>query len=100
MAAKSPRNRGERRLNIARLVSHLCVREAKRSETGRCVRLIPETVPRLLGGRAVVSQPVRLHDKAQLRPVEVDLEAVETRSGLRLWKACPAGDRQEASFQL
>jgi hypothetical protein len=49
--------------------------------------LIAKPISRLLGRRPVVTEAVGLDYQVEIRPVEVDLEAVPTRAGERPWKA-------------
>ncbi len=86
--------------DAARLVRDLVVGEAQRRQAGRRVGLIATPVARLLGGRAVVAQPVGLDDQAELRPEEVDSEAVEVSLRQRRGQTGAPGDRQEAPLEL
>ena len=74
--------------------------EAQRGEARRGVRLIAAPVTRLLRGRAVVAQAVGLDHEAEVRPVEVDAEAVEPLLGQRRRQARPPGDREKAALEL
>src|SRR3954447_5083316 len=71
-------------LDMRRLVPDLGVCEPERDETGCGVDLVAQPVARLLGGRAVVAEAIRLDDQAQVGPVEVDLEAVHIHLRQRL----------------
>src|SRR5437899_599166 len=62
--------------------------------------LVAEAVSGLLCGRAVVAEAVGLDDQPEVRPVEVDLEAVHPRLRLWLWEAGPACDGEEDALEL
>ena len=74
--------------------------EAELGEAGGGVRLVAQPVPSLLGRRAVVAQPVRLDDKAEVRPVEIDFELVDELAGERNRQAGLGGQRQEPPFEF
>jgi hypothetical protein len=82
------------------LVCDLCVGEAQRRETGGGLRLVAESVSRLRRSGAVVAQPVRFHDEAQLGPKEVDLETAYGLPCQGHWKAGVANKPKEAPFEL
>jgi hypothetical protein len=73
----------------------LLVREAQAREPGGGVGLVAKAIARLLCRRSVISEAVGLHDEAQIRPVEIDLEAVHDlpREGER--QACPPHDARD-----
>ena len=58
------------------LVGDLVVGEAERDQAGGDVSLIAQAIARLLGGRTVVAEAVRLDDEAQFGPAEIDLESL------------------------
>ena len=62
--------------------------------------LVAEPVPSLLSGRAVVADAVGLDHQAQVRPVEVDLEAVHPHPGLRRRQPGRARQRQEEALEV
>ena len=64
------------------------------------MRLVPDSIRRLLGRRAVVAQAVRLDYQTQLGPEEVDPEPVNHALGLRWWQPGSTRDRQEAALEL
>lgn len=64
------------------------------------MRLVAATVTRLLRGRAVVAQAVRLDDQAALGPEEIHAEAVHERARLRQAQSGAARKGQEAAFEL
>src|SRR5205814_5987972 len=76
------------------------MREAKPRQAGGRVRLVAEGVPGLLGRGAVVAEAVRFDDEVELRPVEVDLEAVEMDPGQWFREARGAGDGQKPALEL
>ena len=82
------------------LETHLGMSEAQRCRARCEVRLITQTVPRLLGRRTVVAQPIRLHHEIEIGPVEVDVEAVHFLLRRRRREPHSADDRQETSFEL
>lgn len=71
----------------------LVVGEPQRRQASRRVGLIATPVARLLGGRAVVAQPVGLDDQAEVRPEEVDSEVVEVSLRQRRGQTGAPGDR-------
>jgi hypothetical protein len=85
---------------MARFELDLGVREPERGDAGRRVRLVAQTVPGLLRRRAVVAQAVGFHDQVELRPVEVDLEPVQSAPGLRPRKSGAPGQREKAALEL
>src|SRR3982751_979211 len=91
-SAQNPRD-------VLRLVGHLDVGEAQRSEAGRDVGLVTPPVARLLRRGAVIAQAVGLDDQAQVGPVEVDAEAVHSCLRLRLWQARALDNREEAPLE-
>jgi hypothetical protein len=82
------------------LVADLVVSEAERGHAGEDVGTVALGVAGLGRGRAVVAQPVRLHDKAKLGPVEVDLEAVDELFGAGRGEAGGLRDRAEEDLQV
>ena len=91
----------ERRAHVGGLEANLRAREAQRSQPGRGVRLVAHPILGLLRRRAVVAQAVGLHHEPQLRPEEVDLEAVNLAiARCRRRQPGAARDRQEAAFEL
>jgi len=66
------------------LVANLGVCEAKRREACSGMGLVSQPVAGLLGRGTVVAQAVGLHDRAEIRPEEVDLEPVYEAACLRL----------------
>ena len=81
-------------------MSHLGVREAKRGDAGRDVRLVASPVSRLLGGRPVVAQAICLDDEAKLRPIEVDPVAVDDDLSEGFVKPGTTSDWQELLLKL
>ena len=81
---------------MVRLEHDLGMSEPQRRQAGSGVRLIANTVSRLLCGRAVVAQAVGLDHQPKFRPVEVDLESVQVAAGLGERQASPPGEWQEA----
>ena len=75
---------------------HLGVREPQRCKACGRVGLVADAIGDL---RTVVAQPVGLDDQPELRPVEVDLEAVHVNAGLREGQARFARERQEAALE-
>ena len=90
---------GEDVAHVVGFVLDLVVGEAQRSEAGGSVGLVAEGVAGLGGGGAVVAPAVGLDHQAEVRPVEVDLEAVDHRFGQRRREARPGGDRPEAGLR-
>ena len=88
------------RLDVRGLEAHLPVGETERRQAGGDVGLVSHAIALLLSGRTVISQAVGLDDEAQIRPVEVDLEAVQPDPGLRQPQARPPGDPQEEALEL
>jgi hypothetical protein len=74
--------------------------ESQRGQTGGSVRLIAKSIPRLLRGRAVITQAVGFDDEMQIGPVEVGFETVDAGTGKRLWKTSGAGKWEKAAFEL
>jgi hypothetical protein len=72
------------RLHLVGLEPDLGVREAEGRKPCRHVRLIAQPVACLLRRRAVIAEAIRLHDQAQLGPVEIHLESVHVSAGLWL----------------
>ncbi len=62
--------------------------------------LIANAIARLLRGRAVIAEPVRLYDKPKIGPEEVDFEAVQTLLCQRQGQACLANLWQEPTLQI
>lgn len=62
--------------------------------------LIAKSVARLLPGRSVISQPVRLDNKAELGPEEVDAEAAHPCARLWCVQPRPPSERQKPALQL
>jgi hypothetical protein len=76
------------------------VGEAQRPEAGCEVGLVTKPVLRLLRGSAVIAQAVGLDDEPEARPEEIDRKSVHPFTRPWPWEAGPAGDRQEAAFEL
>jgi hypothetical protein len=76
------------------------VSEPQRRHTGCEMDLVTEPVARLLRGRPVVPQAVRLDDETELRPVEVDAAAMHLGLGQRRRQSGPTGDRPETALEL
>jgi hypothetical protein len=81
-------------------VGDLVVGEPQRGQARRHVGLIAAPVTRLLGGRAVVAQAVGLDDEAEVRPEEVDPEAVEPLLCEGRGQTRPPGDGEKAALEL
>jgi hypothetical protein len=64
------------------------------------VSQVAPAVPRLLGGCAVIAQPVGLDHESQLGPVEVDAESGHPRAGLGRRQVRAPNDREEAALEL
>ena len=64
------------------------------------MRMVAAVVARLLGGSAVVAEPVGLDDETEVGPVEVDFESVEAHSGDRQRQVGVAQQSQEAALEL
>jgi hypothetical protein len=94
------RDRSKRRSHVLTLKRDLGMGEPQASKAGSGVRLIANPVLCLLGGRAVIPQSVGLDDEPQLRPVEVDLEAVDGAAGFRPWQPRLERDREEQTLEL
>jgi hypothetical protein len=62
--------------------------------------LVAMSIDGLLGGGAVVTEPVGLHDESQGRPEEVDLESVQDHGGLRELEADTPNDSEEGALEL
>ena len=62
--------------------------------------LVTETVARLLRRRPVIAQAVGFNDQPQVRPVEVDLEAVHAGAGEWRRKARGLGDGEKPLLEL
>ena len=60
------------------LIADLSMGEAERREPGGEMGLISGVVAGLLGGGAVIAQPVGLDHEPQIRPEEVDPKAIQT----------------------
>ena len=75
--------------HVACLESNLCVGEAKRRETRGEMGLIAQAIPRLLARGAVVAQTIGLDDEPQIRPEEINPEAVEALLGERNRQTAP-----------
>ena len=78
----------------------LVVREAKACDTAAGVRLVAQPVPRLLRGRPVVAQPVRLDYEPEPGPEEVHREPADVPAGLRQREPGTAYEPQEAPLEL
>jgi hypothetical protein len=85
---------------VSRLVLDLEVGKAKGSEAGGGVGLIAEGISGLSGGGAVVAPTIGLDHQAELRPVEVDLEAVDHLLGQRRRQTGLRGERPKQDFEL
>jgi hypothetical protein len=94
------RDGAEHRLYVVGLVPNLRMCEPQADQAGGGVGLVADPVGGLLCRCTVVLKPVRLDDEAQVRPVEVDLEAVEPALGLRPAEPCPQRDRDEQPLEL
>jgi hypothetical protein len=81
---KASRDIAQDGTHVLWLVTDLLVGEAQGREPGDGVRLIAQVVASLLGGSAVMAQAVGLDDQTQVRPEEVDLEAIDP--DFRLWR--------------
>src|SRR5687767_12819636 len=93
-------HRGQRYLNVLRLEPDLRVCEPQGRHAGLGVSVVAQSVLRLLRGRAVIAKAIGFDDQAELRPVEVDLEAVDVCPGLRGGQASPPGDGQKVTFEF
>jgi len=76
------------------------VGEPQVGQTGRRVGLIADPITRLLGRRPVVAKPIGLDDQTEIRPEEIDLEAVDPAPGERQGKPSRFDHGQEASLEL
>src|SRR4051794_5024113 len=90
----------QHRAHVLGLVANLLVREAEVDQPRGGMRLIAEPVARLLSGGPVIPQPVRLHHQPEVRPVEIDLEAVDPLFRLGQRQTGPICERQEQPLQL
>jgi hypothetical protein len=82
------------------VVADLGVREAERREARGYVSLVAKPIACLLGGSAVVAKAICLHDQPELRPVEVDSEAIDMLLSQRGRKPGAGSDRDEPPLQL
>jgi hypothetical protein len=64
------------------------------------MRLVTQPVARLCGRGRVIAQAIGLHDEAEVRPEEVDLEPVQACAGLWLPEASRAREGKELPLQL
>ena len=85
---------------MAAVERDLPVREPQLGEAGGRVDLVAEAVACLLSGSAVVTQAVGLDDEPELRPEEVDPEAVDVGAGLGERQPGRARQRLEAALEL
>src|SRR5436190_3991878 len=62
--------------------------------------LVADAIARLLGRCSVIAKAIGLHDEAEFRPVEVDLEPAHARLRPRLGQPHSARNRQESPLEL
>jgi hypothetical protein len=93
-------HRGQRRTYVTALVRDLRVRETEWRMARSDVRLVTHPVTHLLSWSSVVPQFVRLHDEAEIRPVEVDAETVQFDLRCRPLQAGFVCDGQEDALEL
>jgi hypothetical protein len=78
----------------------LVVGEAQRDEAGGRVGLVAAPVSGLLRGGSVVAETVGFNDEAEIRPVEVDVIAVDPLLGERSGQSGLAHDRKKEALEL
>ena len=61
--------------------------EPQRGQAGGNMSLIAPAIASLLGRGAVIAKPVRLDDETEVRPVEIDAEAIQDLASEGLGKA-------------
>lgn len=81
-------------------VLDLAVGKAERGEAGSSVELIAQGIASLGRRGAVVAPAVGLHHQAEVRPVEINLEAIDLLLGERRGETGLIGDRSEQDFEL
>jgi hypothetical protein len=76
------------------------VGEAEDGQASGHVRLIAQPVLGLRRGRAVISQAVGLDHKAELGPMEVNLEPIDPLFAQRLRQSRRPGDRPKEDLEV
>lgn len=85
---------------MAGLVADLSMCEPQRRKPGRGVCLVANPITGLLGGSSVIAKPVCLHHQAELRPEEIDTEAVDVRLGEGRRESSPGDEAQKPPLKL
>ncbi|HEY2334403.1 MAG TPA: hypothetical protein VGH58_05305 [Solirubrobacterales bacterium] len=98
--AESAGHRKQGRPNVSSFVSHLPVSETERGEAGGEMGLVAKTIAGLLSRCAVIAKPIGLDHETQIRPVEVDPEAIHVLPGARQRQSRIGYKRQKAPLQL
>lgn len=86
--------------NMVWFVLHLVVREAQSGESSCGMDLITQSVARLGRRGAVIVPTVSLDHEAEIRPIEVDLEAVDRLFCRRQLESRCESDWDEEALQL
>lgn len=87
-------------LHLGRLVANLGMGEPKGRGASGGMCLVPAAIPGLLERRAVIAETVRLDNESEIRPEEVDPEAVQSDAGLWQRQACLAHEPKEHPLEL